>query len=148
MGRGEGNWHVVTIRPHPSLALRLRSFKVTSSGGKGVQPILVFLPPPSAHSCCLSCVAFRGLESNGASQGRPHLCRLGLRPIELRAPELVATPAGLVQLPLTPGHGEESLKHREAYLVPLSQVGTKEQSVSSRGLRISSDTAFNNYANV
>lgn len=76
--------------------------------------ILVFLPPPFARSCCLS---FRGLKSNETTQCCPHHHRLGLRPSylfpvsreepscqgaringQIRAPELVAAPAGLVQL--------------------------------------------------
>lgn len=80
--------------------------------------ILVFLPPPFAHSCCLSYLAFKGLESNATTQCCPHHHCLGLRPSylftvsreepscqgapingQIKASELVATPAGLVQLP-------------------------------------------------
>lgn len=77
--------------------------------------ILMFLPPPFAHSCCLSYLAFRGLKSSETTQCCTHHHHFGLRPTylfpvsreepccqggpnngQIRAPELVATPAGLV----------------------------------------------------
>lgn len=123
------------------------------------ESILVFLQhatrPPLWSQLLLSHSVFRGLKSNGSGQGCPHHHLLGLKPGQLRpahreelrcqgapadgqirAPELVANPAGLVQLSLMPGPGEGSLKQKEAGPVPPSQVGTKELSVSSGVLRI------------